>query len=276
MKEGGDRLRRFYSVFPWFDDPESERGREYYQATLGSMEKLLGHPWMERLSRRKGLTVLEVCGGAGFGGVALARSLGQRGLEVDLTVTDLREEALERAHRWGTQALGREVKTRIADALEVHELGEKYDLILMYGLSTPHFDPWEFTRLLASVGEALKDDGMFVVEESDRRYRIFLMIGYKWALAEAGEERLTVSFHTGYDLYRGTMKRHYIDFASESRPVEMETYMWGLAEAGAFLWLFFEEVDFLQLRSERHFILGRKPRRAIKPHALKPPKVLSR
>jgi hypothetical protein len=153
-------------------------------------------------------------------------------------------------------------------------LGDKYDLILMHGLSTPHFDPWELVGLFASVGETLEDDGIFVVEESDRRYRIFIMIGFKWALAEGAGEKLTVSFHTGYDLQRGTVRRHYLNFGIPGSPMEMETFMWGLAEVGAFVWLFFEEVDFLQLRNERHFILGRKPRRTIKPSALRPPSFL--
>jgi SAM-dependent methyltransferase len=159
----------------------------------------------------------------------------------------------------------------VVDARRVHELGEEYDLVLMYGLSTPHFDPWDLVRLLASVGQALKDGGIFVVEESDRRYRIFLTLGYKWALAETAEGKFTVSFHTGYDFHRGTIRRHYLDFSAPSAPVEMDTYMWGLAEVGAFVWAFFEEVDFLRLRNERHFILGRKPRRAVSPEDLRPP-----
>ena len=273
MMEGPseERLDRFYSIFPWHDDPESERGKRYFEASVDTMEKLAQHPWLQG---KKALKVLEVCGGAGFGGVALAKVLGQRGIAVDLTITDLRAEALERARRWGTGILGRGVKTAVLDAREVHKLKEKYDLVLMYGLSTPHFDPWEFARLLASVGEALEDEGIFAVEESDRRYRIFLMIGYKWALAEATEEKFTVSFHAGYDFHRGTVRRIYTELGKPEELVEMETYMWGLAEVGAFLWLFFEEVDFFRLRNERYFILGRKPRRSLGPASLELPAFL--
>ena len=49
MKKGGNRLTHFYSVFSWIDDPESERGKEYFEATVRSMEKLLEHPWIEKL-----------------------------------------------------------------------------------------------------------------------------------------------------------------------------------------------------------------------------------
>ncbi len=269
-----EALERFYGVFPWFDDPRSERGKRYFESTLSSMDKLVSHPWLEGLSAKGKVKILEVCGGAGFGGVALAKTLLEKGIEVELTVTDLRRGILGKAREWGTEVIGDRIKTVPADAKEVHGLGEKFDLALMYGLSTPHFDPWELVRLLASVGESLGDDGIFVVEEGDRRYRVFLMLGYKWALAEAAEEKLTVSFHTGYDFRRGTIRRHYLNFADLGKPVEMETFMWGLAEVAAFVWCFFGEVDLLQLRNERHFILGRKPRRAVVPKDLEPPPFL--
>ena len=274
MYERGERLSWFYSVFPWFDDPWDERGRRYFEETLAAMGRLLEHPWMGALSARGRAEVLELCGGAGFGGVALAKLLTEKGVDVKLTITDLRPDALERAGKWAAEELGRDIETLVLDARQAHKLEREFDIALLYGLSTPHFDPWGLTELLASVGEALKDEGLFVVEESDRRHRIFLMTGYKWALAEAAGEKLAVSFHTGYDRYRGTVRRHYIDFGSGSGPVEMETFMWGLAEVGAFMWCFFKEVDFLQLRGERHFILGNGPRRAISPGDLSRPRAV--
>ena len=159
MKKGGNRLTHFYSVFSWIDDPESERGKEYFEATVRSMEKLLEHPWIEKLGGREGLEVLELCGGAGFGGVVLAKLLQSRGTKVGLTVTDLRPEALEQARRLGARELGAEPETMVLDAREGHRLKRKFDIALLYGLSTPHFDPWELVELLASVAEALKDEG---------------------------------------------------------------------------------------------------------------------
>ncbi|MGY4707607.1 class I SAM-dependent methyltransferase [Candidatus Bipolaricaulota sp. J31] len=273
--EREDRLCRFYSVFPWFEDPESARGKRYFEVTLGFMEKLLDHPWMKGACARGRLKVLEVCGGAGFGGIALAKLLQEKGVEIDLTITDLREEALNKAAKWAERELGKGIETVLLDAREAHKLDEKFDIVLMYGLSTPHFDPWELVRLFSSVGDALCDGGIFVLDESDRRHRIFLTVGYKWALAEAADERFTVSFHTGYDLYRGTVKRHYLDLHAPDEPVEMETFMWGLAEVAAFVWCFFEEVDLVQLRDVRHFVLGRGPRGRLSPGDLILPKPLN-
>lgn len=269
-----EELARFYSIFPWYDDPWDEAGQRYFELTLGFMEKLINHPWIKELQGKERVRILEVCGGAGFGGVSLAKRFKERGTEVELAVTDLREEALERAARWGKEVLGEEVRARVLDAREVWRLGEKQDLVLMYGLSTPHFDPWGLVELFASVGEVLGKEGIFVLDESDRRYRIFLLMGYKWAMAEGRDENLCVSFHTDYSLYRGTCKRAYMRWAAASRPVYTETFMWGLAEVAAFMWCFFEEVDFLQLRNERHFLIGRRPRRRIRPGELeRPPKL---
>ena len=82
-------------------------------------------------------------------------------------------------------------------------------MVPVYGLSTPHFDPWELVKLPASVGEAPGDEGIFVVGESDRRYRILPVFGYRWALAERAEGKFTMSFHAGRDFLRGTLKRIY-------------------------------------------------------------------
>lgn len=265
-----ERLERFYTVLPWFNDPESKRGREYFRLTLGFMGKLLSHPWFEEARAGGRLRVLEVCGGAGFGGVALAKLLQEGGCEVELFISDLRDSTLKRAEKLAERELGRGIRTVCLDARKIHELDERFDLVLMYGLSTPHFDPWELVALLASAGEALRDEGIMALDESDRRYRIFLLAGYKWAMAEGEDKDPTISFHLGYDLKRGTLKRVYLKPGKEG-PVTAELFMWGLAEVGAFMWCFFEELDLVPLREERHFILGRRPRRALRPGDLGTP-----
>ncbi|RKX70284.1 hypothetical protein DRP53_05550 [candidate division WOR-3 bacterium] len=266
-----DKLSQLYSVLPWPDNPESKAGQEYYETTLGFMKRLIQHPWLEEiLSRRKKIRILEVCGGAGYGGVALSRTILNRASSVSLLITDLRKKALARAKKWGTQVIGKRVETLVIDVKKIHTLRRKFDLALMYGLSTPHFNPRELVRLLSSVSDRLEEDGIFVVDEMDRRYTIFLNVGYKWALAEGAEEdRLAVSFHSGYDPSKGTFKRVFIDLARRGTPVTLETFMWGLAEVAAMMWIFFKAVDLVQLRATRHFILGYRPRKILKPQDLK-------
>ena len=196
-----------------------------------------------------------------MGGAALAKILGEWGIETRLLVVDLREDALSRVGEWGVEA---EVVAR--DALELHELGVKADIVLMYGHSAPHFDPWDFVRLLASVAQSVRDDGIFVAEEGDRRYAVFLARGYKELLVErAAGDALVVSVHGSYDPVRGTVRRICVDLLERSR-AELEAFLWGLAELAAFAWAFFEDVDLLDLdsRGTRCFVLARRPREKLR------------
>jgi len=114
------------------------------------------------------------------------------------------------------------------DAADVYKLKDTFDIVLMYGLSTPHFNPWQLERLFASVAQVLDDKGIFVVDESDRRYRIFLFNNYQWTLGEGKSyNKFCVSFQSGYSIKKGTFMRNYINLGEMPvKPMEMETYMW--------------------------------------------------
>jgi len=193
----GERLEELYGLVQWVEDPRSEEGMRKYLEALDRVRKLLEHDWFKKLleSRRR-VSVLDVCGGTGIGGVALAKVLDEEGVEVELTALDLRRSALEVASVWGSEELGREVRTVEADARRVHELGLKADVTLLYGFSAPHFDPWDMARLLSSVSEVLSGDGLLAMEETDRRYSIFFLQGYARALAEAASEEGVVASFT--------------------------------------------------------------------------------
>ncbi|KPL02313.1 MAG: hypothetical protein AMJ90_06220 [candidate division Zixibacteria bacterium SM23_73_2] len=270
-----DQLTQFYSTFSWPHDPKSELGEEYFKMALSFMESLIEHTWIKKLiSKKRKIKILEICGGSGFGGIALSRAFAKKKVNWHLLITDLRKDSLDLAQRWAEDYLKKKVEVLVVDARETWKLKEKFDVCLIYGLSTPHFNPWDLVKLLSSVGEVLTDDGILVVDEADRRFRIFLEQGYKWALAEELDpDKFVVSFHTGYDFNRGTCKKAYVNFNDPKKPVRMEVFMWGLAEVGAFLWTFFKDVDFISLGGTRHFILGYQPRRLIKPGDLKKPSV---
>lgn len=266
---------QFYSIFGWPNDPENKQGEKYFEAAIKFMEILVNHIWIKKIiSRKREIKILEICGGAGFGGVALSKILLEKRVNVSLLITDLRKDALNIAKKWGSKILRKEVKILVIDAREVWKLKEKFDISLVYGLSTPHFNPWDIVKLFASVSEVLVDDGLFIVDESDRRYRIFLNQGYKWALAEdLDPDKFVISFHTGYDLIKGTCKRAYVNLSDPIKPVKTEVFMWGLAEVGALMWTFFNDVDLVSIGGTRHFILGYQTRKILKPKSLKKPKV---
>ena len=277
MAEFQEILSRFYSIFPWAEDPYSREGRKRFEKTLKFMEQLVNHQWLRNLlSKRKIIRVLEICSGTGIGGVALAKILMDKSINVYLLITDLRKEALNIAKKWGFEVLSKEVDTLLIDAREVHKLDCKFDISLLYGLSTPHFNPWDIVKLFTSVNEVLVDDGLFIIDEGDRRYTL-LTQGYKHVLAEySSEERFVVSFHIGYDFVKGSIKRTYVDLIKQTKPVTMELFMWGLAEVAALTWVFFEDVDLVKLERTRHFIIGYKPRKILTPEHLSEPLVFNR
>ena len=271
-----EELSRAYSLLGWVEDPYSPSGKQRFEGTLRHMKLLVDHEWVKDLvSGRDVVRILEICSGTGFGGVALAKTLIGEGTEAELLLTDLRRDALKVAEKWGREVLGREIEVSVADAREVHKLGRRFDIALIYGLSTPHFDPWDIARVFASVSEALVDDGIFVIDEADRRYTVFLTRGYKEVLAEsASEGRLVVSFHMGYDPLRGLCKRVFADLIKRAEPVTLSMFLWGLAEVASLAWLFFNDVDLVNLGGVRYFILGREPRRALSPGDLREPALL--
>jgi len=275
MAELQEILSRFYSIFPWTEDPYSKEGKERFENTLKFMEQLVNHRWLrDLLSKKSVIRVLEICGGTGIGGVALAKILMDKGINVYLLITDLRKAALNIAEKWSLEVLGKGVDTLLIDAREVHKLDSKFDILLLYGLSTPHFNPWDMVKLFTSVSKVLVNDGLFIIDEGDRRYAL-LTQGYKHVLAEySSEERFVVSFHIGYNLVKGSIKRTYVDLIKQTKPVTMELFMWGLAEVAALTWVFFENVDLVKLERTRHFIIGYKPRRILTPECLSEPSVL--
>lgn len=270
-------ITELYSLDIWPMDPRSEEGRKRFEEAKEQFKKLLTHEWIKKLIEKKEVRILEICAGTGIGGVALSRVLLDAGVNVKLMFTDIRNESLKVAEEWGKEELGIEVKVRKIDATKIHLLEESFDLVLMYGHSAPHFDPWDMIKLMASISSVLVDDGVFIMEEGDRIYSIFYLQGYKRVLPERVSERnIILSAHSGYDLMRGTFRRAYIEILG-GRIVEVATYFWNIAELMALSWIFFKDVDFFRIRGTSGFILAYKPRRKIKIDDLSElPKILKR
>ncbi|RLG83359.1 MAG: hypothetical protein DRO18_08005 [Thermoprotei archaeon] len=149
----------------------------------------------------------------------------------------------------------------------------------MYGFSSPHFSPWEYVKLLASISEVLEDDGVLVLEEGDRIYSIFFKVGYKELLVERAEKEPIISLHSDYNPIKGTFERTYLNLLNPKNPVKVSTYFWNIAELMTLVWLFFQDVDFLPYdeKKSRGLIIGYRPRYKIKPKDLDyEPKILKK
>ncbi|RLG73978.1 MAG: hypothetical protein DRO14_06145, partial [Thermoprotei archaeon] len=255
-------FEKLYSVFRWAEDIRSERGRKRFEESLRKFEELVKHPWVKEVVKEKEeLVILDVCGGTGIGGVALAKVLQETGVDVELIINDVRESALEKAKVFAKELLSKEARTIKDDALNIHKYSVKADVALLYGFSTPHFNPYDMVRLAASVGAVLRYDGLYIVEEVDRIYNIMCLIGYKYVLPEiASEEEVVISMHAGYDVRKGVFKRLMLDLTTMRRSLS-EAYFWSVAGTAAILWVFFKDVDYLPIdRGTRGFLIAKTPR----------------
>jgi len=67
---------------------------------------------------------LEICGGVGFGGIALTKILSEKNIDVEILITDLREDSLRKAENWSKKMGIKNIKTMIMDAKEIGKLKE--------------------------------------------------------------------------------------------------------------------------------------------------------
>lgn len=265
-----ERMEKYYTLHPWIEDLETSQGFERYQQVLKVMEQMVSHQWIQDILKdRKVVKVIDVCSGMGLAGIAFSKIAGDRGSKVNLTLVDLRPSALEKARGFALKQLGFVPNTIVLDVTKPLNISDKYDVALLWGFTTPHFNPWKWVKVLTNISKMLTDDGVFAFEEADRVQSIFLVRGYKDVLPEVVEEnRLVLSIHAGRDSRTGDIKRLVINIVTGDR-VEINVYFWDLASSAAFTWIFFEDVDFLQIESPaKGVILANRPRRAIKPDDL--------
>ncbi|RLE72899.1 MAG: hypothetical protein DRJ37_01775 [Thermoprotei archaeon] len=85
-----EKLKKGYEIAQWCDNPWSPEGKERYENALKKFGELLKHPWLAELASGK-ISILDLGAGRGIGGVALAKTLIDKDVEVELTMVDLRE-----------------------------------------------------------------------------------------------------------------------------------------------------------------------------------------
>lgn len=256
-----ERLEKLYRIFPWPEEVGSERLAKRLREAMRHFELLITHPWVRSTFSGGEVRVVDVCGGAGVGGVALAKVLRNTGLSVELIVVDLRASALEKARELSREVLGSEAGVVEGDAREVHRYVVSADIALLYGYTAAHFSPYDLLRLTISVAASLKPSGVFVLEEHDRFGDILMRIGYRYVVPEhADEDMITLSIHSRYDHLRGVTERVFVklpDYEAAKVPVRL----WDLAGIAATLWAGFKDVDFLPIRTARSgFLIAKEPR----------------
>ncbi len=272
----GLSLEKLYKVFPWPENPGENYFYERLRLGLGVVSKALEHEFLAGMLKSRDLVrVVDVCSGTGIGAYLFAKLLLEKGYRVRLTLVDIRSAALLKGSRWIARELGVEPETIVMDAAKLHTLGKRFDLAVMWGSSAPHFNPWSMNKLLAAVSESLEDNGVFVMQESDRFYRI-VEGGYHRVNVVEGEDKSVLDVYVGYNHLMGTAKRLVVNLQDPSMSTYMDLYYWSIASLGALLWLFFEDVDVMEGWTKPiYLLLASKPRRAITPsHLRRSPRAL--
>ena len=264
-------MKRFYSLFPWPEDLEGS-GRERYDRALTYFRRVVIHPFFSRDSFR----VLDLMGGVGIGGVALCKALREAGREVELTVLDLRGEALSKAGDFASKELGKAPTLIEGDAFLVHELVDGADVVLIYGLTMPHFDPWRASLLLNSIREVVKPDGAVLIHHLDQVY-------WEGYLHPSGDVypffdgNLTLSLYKEYDTMRGSVRRVMLS-PEKGEMVEYDVYQWSTSLLSSLVWAFFEDVEYFPILPDESagIVMGVGPRPGWRVGDLEiPPMVIS-
>ncbi len=264
-------LEEVYKVFPW-PEREGQSGWELRKRKAREIfSKVLKHIWVKELLERlwnsnsQTVRILDLCAGTGLGGIILAKTLKELySIPVDnleLTAVDLRETALklsaELAISEGLENL--KLITKVIDVLSIHQLRREYDIILLYGLTTPHFSPWEIAKMLLSVKELMNPNSLLMIEESDRRYTILMREGYQRILPEGEGKETILSLHAGYNPLTGKVKRLIYKLNSNLEPTELEAYFWGVAELATIMSLIFSKIDVIEISQYHYMLLSKSP-----------------
>ncbi len=230
-------MEKLYSYLRDYMDPESEKARKRYKALKDffnwTVKKAL-------LPAGKKLRILDLCAGTGIAGAALFEVLREWGVDASLTLVDKRKDDLLKVESWLSD--DREVYGAVMDCLDdLERLGE-FDVVLLWGSTMPHFDPYQAADLFTNVSRVLSPLGAFMVEETDRFGAFFYRKAYREIVPEVRREDYTVvSLDEGYNPLRGVIVRGYYRLPGWEKIGVIETRYWDLAGLAGMGKLVFEE-----------------------------------
>ena len=264
-----DLLEKAYKIAAWRDDPWTVEGRERYLKAIENFRRLTKHIWFEDLENK--VKILDLCSGKGIGGVALSKVLEENGIIAELTMVDIREDAIKNSIKF-SQEEGIKAEAYSMNVLDAYKLGS-FDIVLIYGASLVHFNEWSLIKLMASASISLKDNGIIIIDEMDRINTIFKN-GFKNFIVENKDpENLSISIHDRYDYLTGSYYRTFIKL-KDSESITLPLTFRSISHIASILWLFMNDIDIIPEDPPLYFIIGKEPRRIIKPQILKKPKAL--
>ncbi len=256
------------SVYKFLDyelyDPLTPEGRSRISFLSSVLLNILKEEVAREWEGKERVEVLDVCCGKGIGAAAAVEAIRQLGFEPRVTIVDSRREAVEFAESFLKNELGVEVSPYVMSAEEVVSLRKAFDLAIMAGFSSIHFDPWRMVKLIASISASLARHGVFILEEVDRLYR-YLTKGVKEiSIARVTRGKILLAIHEpgDYDPIRSLIKFTILD-AVTGDSEELYLHPWSVGELAALLWIFFRDIKIVN-EDGISYILGKGPREEIK------------
>lgn len=263
-------------------NPYTSIGKYRYLNAIERFKKLINHEWFkELLGKRRQVKVIDLCGGSGIGGIALCKVLQELNYDTELTVLDIRKDALEICKKFAKEELNINVNTVLKDVREYLKFDYRFDLVLIYGASTIYFSPWEWVKILLNISENITNDGLFINDDVDRMYTIIYQYGYKNVLIEhTSRDKLVISIHEKYDFKTGIFKRIFYNMLKSEIIGSFNLFFWSIADLSTYTWLFFKDIDVViqdLTKPWQVFIIAREPRRKFNLNELSvPPKLFSK
>ncbi len=243
-------LEELYSYLRDYMDPGSESAKRRYLSLRAFFNWAIKEVL---LPDGKSLRILDLCAGTGIAGAALLETLREWGIGGSLTIIDKRKDDLLKVDAWLENE--REVYGAVMDCLnDFKKLGE-FDVVLIWGGTMSHFDPYQAADLFRNIVKVLSPTGVFMLEETDRFGAFFYRKAYREMVTETREEDYTiVSIDEGYNPIRGTIKRGYYKLPGWERVGEIDTRYWDLAGLAGMGKTLFEEARVIGKRE--HGVVG--------------------
>ncbi len=260
-------------------DPEDPTAIKRFEDIITLFRYLYeNHDFFEEINKLNTISIVDLMAGTGIAGAAIAKSFADLGIELELTLVDIRRNDLEKVYQWLRRAgIEDKVKVEIIESdikelyLTLEDRKDHYDIALIWGSSAPHLDAWDMVKAYSSISYLLKPNGLLLMEEGDRIYNICYRMGYKDFVIEGEtEEGKIASIHNGYDWKRGVFKRVFYLLPGFKEIGELDARFWDLAGLGSLGWVFFKDIDIVPRSAHRQqrvssVILFKNPRKKLMP-----------
>ncbi|MEB3780230.1 MAG: class I SAM-dependent methyltransferase [Desulfurococcales archaeon] len=258
-------MSRLYELIGWHTKPDDPASHKRFNDILAFAKKALDNEPLARLAAKRTVKILEVMAASGIAGVAFSKALASRGVGVELLVTDVREEELSLARDWLKIAELDEDMVEVSyakmDARRLpREVGEeKFDLVLSWGSSIPHFDSFDLPLFLAGSREVQVADGVLVIQQYDLLPGILLNNAFKQVLVEGS----IMTFFKEYDALRGVLRRLAYKIPELEYIGIVESRLWDVSQITSMAWIFYKYVDIqssIDLKRPTSVIIASSPR----------------